>query len=218
LEHSEHVCLLCREGEKNIRRKIGIMGGTFNPVHTGHVYMAQRAREEFSLDTVMFIPTGIPPHKSGEFIADSEHRFAMLELATEGYPYFTVSRIEMLRTGKTYTIDTLRFLHESIQDAVFYFIIGADTLFELHQWRNFGEVATLTEFICFYRPGTEHGLVAQYAEAIAEKYGKEIHLSAYEGLDVASSTIRERIEAGLPIAGMVDEKVERYISDNRVYR
>lgn len=217
MEFSEHVDLFGGESAKNTRRKIGIMGGTFNPVHNGHVYMAQRAREEFALDTVMFLPSGQPPHKIDEEIADREHRFAMLELAVEAYPYFTVSRMEFNRPGKSYTVDTLRLLHESVEDACFYFIIGADTLFELHTWRNFSEVIALTEFICFYRPGTEHSLVMEYVSAIREKYGKEILVSAYEGLDISSRIVRERIASRKSLAGLVDVKVENYILANRVY-
>ena len=194
MEYSQTFVYPKEEG-KNTRRRIGIMGGTFNPVHNGHVYMAQKAYEEFGLDNVLFIPTGNPPHKGGEGMADKEHRFAMLELALQGYPYFGVSRVELNRPGNTYTIDTLHLLHRSVQDAILYFIIGADTLLELNTWKSFSEVITLTEFICFLRPGSKNEAVAQYIQAIYDNYKKEILVSSHEGLNVSSRGYSGKINA-----------------------
>lgn len=218
MEFTEQAGTYYQENSKNTRYKIGIMGGTFNPVHNGHVYMAAKAREEFALDNVLFIPVGTPPHKSDEFVADKEHRFAMLELAVKDTPFFGISRMEITRAGSTYTIDTLRQLHRAMQDTTFYFIIGADTLFELHGWKQFDEVIGLTEFICFLRPGAQNDTVRQYIEAIYDKYKKEILVASCEGLTVSSRNIRDRIAAGLSIGGLVDARVEKYIYDNGVYR
>jgi nicotinate-nucleotide adenylyltransferase len=218
MEYSEQAGAYYQLNTKNTRYKIGIMGGTFNPVHVGHVYMAGKAREEFGLDNVLFIPTGTPPHKVDETVADREHRYTMLELAIKDVPYFGISRMEIMRNGATYTVDTLRLLHRSMQDSVFYFIIGADTLLDLHLWKQFDEVVQLTEFICFLRPGANNDAVRQYIEAIYDKYKKEILVSSYEGLTVSSREIREKITEGKSIRGLVDENVEKYIFENGVYR
>lgn len=216
MEYSQTFVYPEKEG-KNTRRRIGIMGGTFNPVHNGHIYMAQKAYEEFALDNVLFIPAGKPPHKGGEGMADKEHRFTMLELAIQDYPYFGTSRVELNRPGNTYTVDTLHLLHRSIENACFYFIIGADTLFELNTWKNFNEVITLTEFICFLRPGARNEAVIQYIQAIFDTYKKEILVSSHEGINVSSRVIRERLTQCKSINGLVDEKVEKYIYENGVY-
>jgi len=218
MEYTEHLGSYSQKSGKNTRYRIGIMGGTFNPVHNGHIYMAQKAYEEFGLDSVLFIPVGNPPHKSDEEVAGKEHRFAMLELALQDYPELGISRVELDRAGCTYTIDTLNLLHRSIEDAVFYFIIGADTLLELNTWKNFNDVIKLTEFICFLRPGSDSQTVMQYISAIYDTYKKEILVAKSEGINVSSRMIREKLSQGKPVSGLLNEKVEKYIRENGVYR
>mgnify|MGYP000151674076 CR=1 FL=1 len=202
---------------RQTRRCIGLLGGTFNPVHNGHLYMARKALDEFGLEKVVFIPSGNPPHKANETVAHAEHRYAMLELALEGAPGFFISRVELDRPGPTYTADTLETLHRASPDSRFYFIIGADTLCDLHTWRNFERVAQLAAFICFMRPGVREETVRAYMRALADTYGLKTLLSAYAGLDVSSRQVREALSQRRPVDGLVGEKVARYIRDNGVY-
>ena len=130
--------------------RIGIMGGTFDPVHNGHIQMGVDAHDEFGLSKVLFIPTGRPPHKPRSEVSDSEHRMAMLELAAN-QPYMQPSRIEIDRKGTTYAVDTLTLLKKIFKEHEFYYIIGSDTLFQLHSWKNISQVLAMTHFIVFLR-------------------------------------------------------------------
>ncbi|MEZ4357986.1 MAG: nicotinate-nucleotide adenylyltransferase [Eubacteriales bacterium] len=200
----------------NFKRKIGILGGTFNPVHVGHIYMARRAYQEFSLDKVIFIPVGDPPHKRDIEVTDKEHRFTMVEIAVDGIEGMEVSRVEVERQGSTYTIDTLSALKQQSDDE-FYYIIGTDTLFEITTWKRYEEVLKLTEFICFSRPGYETEKILRYLEFFREEYSKHIHMSEYRGIDVSSHEIRKRVKMGLSIKGLVPDDVETYIRENGLY-
>lgn len=197
--------------------RIGLFGGTFNPVHCGHIYMAKCILNEFMLDKVIFIPTGDPPHKAEIELAGKEHRFAMLELAVEGEPRFEVSRIEIDREGKTYTVDTLQALRGQT-GAHFFFIIGADTLYELPTWRNYQEVFKLTDFICISRPGYDEKKTAEYLWFYQHNFDEKICVSSAEGLNVSSKGIRELVKKGCSIEGLTPNKVEIYITENGLYR
>lgn len=215
MEFTVQICNFRKCMLAHFKRKIGILGGTFNPIHVGHIYMAKRAYEEFSLDKVLFIPVGDPPHKRDIEVVDKEHRFTMAEIGIEGQEGMEVSRLEVDRLGSTYTIDTLNALKEGGDE--FYYIIGADTLFELTTWKRYEEVFKLTEFICFSRPGYETEKVIKYLDFFKEKYSKHIYLSEYRGIDVSSNEIRKRIKNGQPIKGLVSDDVETYIKENGLY-
>jgi len=139
-------------GKKSAGKRIGIMGGTFDPVHIGHLFIAEQARETFELNLVLFIPTGYPPHKQTSGVT-GQQRVHMLELAVQDNPFFQVSSMEVKRKGTTYSIDTLTELRAVYPEDELYFIIGGDTLLELETWRSFEKAAGMCRFIVYERPG-----------------------------------------------------------------
>ncbi|WP_066646270.1 nicotinate-nucleotide adenylyltransferase [Christensenella timonensis] len=198
-------------------RKVGILGGTFNPPHNGHVDMARQVKREFALDEVYLMPSGIPPHKK-EDIAPTRMRLKMTELCVAGEDGLKLLDIETKRKGYTYTADTMRELKEKNPETDYYFIIGADTVFELTSWHAFRELFSLTRFICVRR--STHDMLRLSAEIarLRENYHANIVLSEYTGLFVSSSYIRERVERGKSIEGLVPKSVEEYIIANGLYR
>lgn len=191
--------------------RIGVMGGTFDPIHHGHLAGASEAAHAFDLDEVIFVPTGRPWQKSGQPIAPAQDRYLMTVIATAANPLFSVSRIEIDRPGDTYTVDTVRELREQHgADAEFFFIIGADALSGLHTWRSPEEVLSMVHFIGLARRG--HQLAAGTAGS------DSFSLIEMPALDISSSICRMRIRAGLPIRYLVPDGVISYISKRHLYR
>lgn len=197
--------------------KIGLLGGTFNPIHNGHLIMAHIALCEFMLGEIVFLPTGQPPHKKSNTIAPSEQRLDMIKLAIEDQPRYSVSMMEIERKGFTYTVDTLEILTKKNKHADYYYIIGADTLFELNTWKNFERVICLTNFICILRPGLNECDVRQYAEILNEKYGHKIFIANEKGPNISSSKIRALALQHKLRDRLVPNKIASYIEQNRVY-
>ena len=202
--------------EQTRPRKIGILGGTFNPPHLGHLYMAQMARDEFSLDEVLFMPLGDPPHKKGEIVLDKNARALLSEMIASERPYITLSRIELDRQGYTYTVDTLTELTKQMSGARLYYIIGTDTLFKLEEWKDFRRVFELTEFICIPRPGDDIHEVFDKLAYFKRMYHKNILLGHGMGLDISSTKVREYMRAGKPIDSLVGKKVAHYLTQHGV--
>jgi nicotinate-nucleotide adenylyltransferase len=198
-------------------KQIGIMGGTFDPVHFGHLFAAEAARDSFNLDHVMFLPVGNPPHKQGRMITSTHHRLRMLELAVAGNPGFSVSLLETMRPGISYTIDTLLALRGLHPAASLYFIIGGDTLLELEGWKRFDEIAALCSFIVYHRPGIHHGAALQQVERLKGSYRARISLLEGPRLDISSSDIRSRVSKGKPIRYLVPDGVKEYIEKFQLY-
>lgn len=198
-------------------RKMGILGGTFNPIHNGHVDMALRIMNELVLDEVMLIPCGQPPHKE-EDVAPKEKRMHMAALCAYEFKGLTASDIEVKRVGYSYTVDTLAQLHEQYKDTDFYFIIGSDTLFELESWKDFHALFRLTKFVCVQRYVCDNVQLLAKAMRLKELYDADIIHSTYVGLDVSSSNIRQRIKDGLSISDLVPRPVEEYILESGLYR
>ena len=215
-EYQQTGSIMCEARNPN-HNKIGLLGGTFNPVHNGHLTMACIALCEFMLGEVIFLPAGDPPHKSGSVIAPSEQRIDMIRLAIEDYRSFSVSAIETQRAGTTYTIDTLEALKKSNVKSEYYYIIGADTLFELHTWKNIEKVLMLTNFICILRPGTDDAAAKEYAAVLNEKYRHNIFIANEKGPSISSSEIRILAERGELRPTLVPDKVASYIAQNSVY-
>jgi nicotinate-nucleotide adenylyltransferase len=192
-------------------KRIGVMGGTFDPIHYGHLAAANEAGIAFDLDEVIFVPTGQPWQKSGQPIAPAQDRYLMTVIATAANPLFSVSRIEVDRPGDTYTVDTLRELRkERGPDAQFFFIIGADALSGLHTWRSPDELLSMTHFIGVTRRGHQLAAGALGSESFS--------LMEMPTLDISSSICRERVRAGLPITYLVPDSVISYISKRGLYR
>lgn len=198
--------------------KIGICGGTFDPVHVGHLAIAELVREEFALDKVLFIPSGKPPHKDLDSVTDPVHRLNMVQCAMSTNPNFEAVSIEIERRGYTYTVDTLKQLHELYPNGTeFYYIIGADVVMDLLKWKNAEEVFTLTSFIALMRPGFNDEEFKTRLTYLKSKYN--VNITGFEAplIEISSTFIRDRIKSGKSVKYFTTEPVERYIKDNKLY-
>lgn len=199
--------------------KIGIMGGTFNPIHNGHIEMASIAADVFGLSDVMLIPTGNPPHKSKDDILSKYERYELCLLSTAEFDNIFVSSIEIDRDGYTYTIDTLNELEKvyGLKDDI-YFIIGGDTVLQLERWREFEEVFKRCKFIAFGRAGMDESLILNKIEFFKKEYAAQIGYITADILDIASSDLREMIKSGQSVAEFIPVKAVEYISRHNLYR
>lgn len=196
--------------------RLGLFGGTFDPVHYGHLLLAEQCREQCALDEVWFLPAGNPPHKPEVTITDGKLRADMLELATAGMPQFRVNRMELSRGGKTYTVDTLAELHTEDPQRELYFLIGADSLDDLPTWREPRRIAELATLVAVNRGDRPLPDVA----AICGQVGvsrERIWLVTMPGIDLSASDLRRRVRAGRSIRFMTPRAVEMYISEHRLY-
>lgn len=185
------------------------MGGTFDPIHHGHLVAASEVQAQFDLDEVVFVPTGRPWQKSGRVVAPAEHRYLMTVIATASNPRFTVSRVDIDRDGPTYTIDTLRDLRVQRPEAELFFITGADALAQILSWKDADELWDLAHFIGVTRPGyvlSESGLP-----------GERVSLQEVPAMAISSTDCRERVRAGEPIWYLVPDGVVQYISKHDLY-
>jgi nicotinate-nucleotide adenylyltransferase len=203
----------------NTLRRLGIMGGTFDPVHNGHLVAAEAVRQEFNLDKVVFIPAGRPPHKNADLITNPEHRYIMTALATASNEYFEVSRIEVEKTEISYTVDTIKDLRTKYGEAVdIFFITGADSVLELLTWHKAEELLKLCSFIAVTRPGFDKGELEQKVYEIKSKYNGEIISIEVPLLEISSTDIRERVREGKSIKYLLPSDVEKYIEKNGLYK
>ena len=197
--------------------KVGIMGGTFDPIHFGHLATAESVREIFKLDEILFIPSARPPHKVERQITPELHRLMMTFLATKSNEFFQVSPMEFLRDGLSYTLDTMTELTKKYGAGTeLFFIIGADSMADLSKWYKARELLSKAHFIATNRPNVEVNL-----EALKEFFGasamKHIHQVSTPGLEISSTDIREKIKSGKSIKYLVPEVVEEYILKERLY-
>ena len=196
-------------------RRLGLLGGTFDPVHTGHLLMAEVARHALSLDQVVFVPAGVPPHKC-EAVTPAEHRYAMVLLATAPNESFAVSRRELERSGPSYSLTTIREYRREIgPTGELFFIAGADTVLGIRTWYGWREVLRECQFAVLARPG--FAIAALLASLPAEVRG-QIRLLPAPACDVSSTAVRERVGRGEPIRYLVPEPVEVYIRKHALYQ
>lgn len=188
--------------------RIGVMGGTFDPIHHGHLVAASEVAQSFDLDEVVFVPTGLPWQK--EKVTEGEHRYLMTVIATASNPRFTVSRVDIDRDGPTYTIDTLRDLKTSRPDAEFFFITGADAIAQILSWRNHDELWQLAHFVAVSRPG--HVLST---EGLPSEDVSQLEIPA---LSISSTDCRQRVRDGNPVWYLVPDGVVQYIAKHHLYR
>ncbi len=191
-------------------RHIGVLGGTFNPIHIGHLAIAQTALEAMRIEKVIFVPSNWPPHKSDTNIAPARHRYQMVKLAIKGNPALTVSDFEIKNEGKSYTIDTLwHFRRVFPRETKLFFIIGGDTLPQLKSWRYIDDILKIATFIVVNRPG-------QF------KKDRTLKISYFSvtmpGIDISSSYVRSRVAQGKTVKYFVPESVVAYIKKNRLYQ
>ena len=188
--------------------RIGILGGTFNPVHNGHLAVASEAMKHLHLDKVVFIPAYIPPHKDAAGIIPAADRYRMLQLVTEKKMNYEVCRYEIDKGEISYTVDTLRHLKEEYpKDTDFIFLIGADTLEALDTWKDIDELFHLCRFVAFNRPGYKND----------NRYPK-FERVVMQPQDASSSKIRKRIKESKPVSGLVPKRIEEYIIEKNLYK
>lgn len=192
------------------RRSIGIMGGTFDPIHHGHLVAASEVMEVFALDQVIFVPAAMQPFKAGHQVTDAEHRYLMTVIATASNPRFTVSRVDIDRGQTTYTIDTLTDLHGEYPDTDFYFITGADALTQIAQWKDAARLFDMAHFIGVTRPG--HALDPKGLPRNA------VSLVEVPAMAISSTDVRSRVSTGKPAWYLVPDGVVQYINKYDLYR
>lgn len=188
--------------------RIGVMGGTFDPIHHGHLVAASEVAQWFDLDEVVFVPTGEPWHKAD--VSPSEHRYLMTVIATASNPRFTVSRVDIDREGTTYTIDTLRDLKAQRSDAELFFITGADAIAQILSWRDHDELWDLAHFVAVSRPG--HVL---NTDGLPSDDVSQLEIPA---LAISSTDCRDRVQRGHPVWYLVPDGVVQYIAKHHLYR
>ncbi len=194
--------------------KIGILGGTFNPIHIGHLILAEEVREKLKLDEVIFVPAYLPPHKDSSDIASAAIRLAMVKLAIKGNRYFVVSDIEIKRDGRSYTIDTLKEFKKMYPQDELYFIIGSDLLKYLDEWKDLDEIIQMVRFIVATRPG--YPLEKISSHPACRQAG--ISTIPIRAVDISGFEIRKAIKENKSFRYLVPETVLKYINKKRLYR
>lgn len=201
------------------KKRYAIMGGTFDPIHYGHLAAAETVRETLKCDRVLFIPSGNPPHKKSRVLTDSVHRYAMTLLATSDNPYFEVSNIEINRTGYSYTLDTVKELKAHYGENIeLLFITGADALLEIETWYKVDELLKLCSFVAVTRPGYDKSKLEQKLQELQSKYNGTLFITDVPGLNISSTDLRRRIIQGASIKYLVPEAVESYIQKHGLYK
>lgn len=194
--------------------RLGIMGGTFDPIHFGHLFMAQEAAEYADLDRVLFVPSGTPPHKHDPRMASNIDRYEMTCLAVSDDPLFDVSRVETDRQGRSYTVETLKLLHDIYPHDDLFFIMGDDSALDIVNWREPFEIARIATLLSVGRPGASREKIAYLP---AEIRGA-LRLVDAPKLELSSTDIRERITSGRSVRYMLPDSVIRYIYEHDLYK
>jgi nicotinate-nucleotide adenylyltransferase len=211
--------------------RIGIFGGTFNPVHLGHLRSAEEVREAFALDRIYFVPAAQPPHKKTNALADAKHRLKMVELAVADNPSFIASAIELERSGPSYSIDTIRRFHTDFPDAVFFFILGLDAFREIHTWKEYTLIPSLCNLIVTSRPGLSTPSIDQFIPVALQttlwydpalkmyRHASGHYLAFHEiqGLNISASQVRQIVRQRKSLRYLVPSAVEAYITEHTFY-
>ncbi len=204
--------------DKSTRKKVGIMGGTFDPIHVAHLILAQQACVQFDLDEVLFMPSSQPPHKDNRQVSSVEHRQAMVELAIDGNDKFVYSDLEIRRVGTTYTSDTLKELCVSHPDTIFYFIMGADSLFAVGGWHKPEEIFQKAILLVGNRMDMAEDELEQQIRYLESHFGGRIYLIDMPDIAISSHEVRNRRASGLPVRYYVPESVYQYIMEKQLYQ
>ena len=197
-------------------RRLGVYGGTFDPIHIGHLIIATQIQTALNLDRIIFVPAGVPPHKDPAHVSPAIHRLAMLRLAVQDNPAFAVDTIELDRDGRSFTADTLATFREREPDAGIWFIMGGDSLADLHNWRSPETIASLARLAVARRPGWDIDVDAANRQTPATT--GRIDLIDTPLIDIASHEIRARRRSGQPVRYLIPDGVLEYVQRNGLYR
>ncbi len=216
-------------------QKLGILGGTFNPIHYGHLAAAEEVRDRLKLDRILFIPSYLPPHKFEEEVPSAVQRLEMVRLATTDNPFFEPSEIEINRGGRSYTIDTVEALRQMFPGAELYFITGLDSFLEIRTWRQWERLLPLCNFVVISRPGYHFADLAKISfmesaageltrldrgdlrQATVRSAAFTIFLERIPLFDISSTDIRKRVKAGVSLKYLLPDAIETYIITNKLY-
>ena len=196
--------------------KVGILGGTFSPIHYGHLILAETAYDRFGLDKVLIMPAGDPYFKDLNKMAADEHRENMTRLAIEDNPHFEFSDIELKREGKTYTVDTLAELTSQHPDDEFFFIVGSDTLYSIEKWYRPAEIFQMAKLLTSCRNIEKEELNKQI-DYLKNKFGAKIYNLYMPNIDISSTDIRDKVKHGMSIRYFTPDSVINYIQENKLY-
>ncbi len=199
-------------------KKIGIMGGTFSPIHIGHLMIAQRAYEEYDLDQIIFLPNGNPPHKAGYQVLDASHRAEMVKLAIQPHPQFVFSDIELKDDHFSYTSDTLTYFCSQEPQNAYYFIVGADSLDYMDHWHEPQEIFSRATILAAPRANLDQEKVEQKISELECRFQASIQLLHLPNVAISSEWIRENVKNGFSIHYYVPDAVENYIQKHGLYR
>lgn len=197
--------------------KIGILGGTFDPIHIGHLILAQEAYHKYNLDTIYIMPNANPPHKDFDQITDVSHRLSMIKKAIADNSCFQLSTVETDESQKSYTFSTLTKLHENHPESELYFIMGADSLFSIEKWRHPDQIFKNCTIIAAIRDDLDQKDLDQQISYLTEKYSCRIEQLTSFHLEISSKMIRKRVASKEPIQYYVTKDVEQYIYQNKLY-
>jgi len=211
-------CIDIMQQSNKTLKKVGIMGGTFDPIHFGHLVIAEQIRCEYNLEKIIFVPAGIPPHKTYLNVSDSKHRYFMTLLATITNPYFEVSKIEIENNEISYTINTMKKLKDMVhKDTELFFITGADAICDLDTWKDVAGLLSLSSFIAATRPGLDSAYVGRKINELQEKYNTTIRRVSVPALAISSTDIRNKVKDKQSIKYLLPESVEYYILKHKLY-
>lgn len=194
---------------------VGILGGTFDPVHNGHIRLAETAYDELNLSKVIFMPAYIPPHKKNKKITDDTHRINMVKRAVEDIAFFEVSDMEIKMQGESYTARTLSFLEQEYSNMVF--IVGADSFMSLDKWYHPEIIFSKADIAYACRDGMDFSILENKADEYQKKYNARCHMLHMPDIDISSTDIRERIKCGRTVEDIVPKEVYKYIKENKLY-
>lgn len=212
--------------------KVGIFGGTFNPIHLGHLRSAEEIRETFALDRIYFVPAARPPHRSGDTLVSATHRLRMVELAVADNPFFQASAVELERTGLSYSVDTIRYFRHELEPAAVFFVVGLDAFREIHTWKEYASIPMLCHLIVTSRPGVptppqEQLLPVALQPALCYDSSRKMyrHASGHtlvfhkiQGLQISASQVRAILRQRKSVRYLVPSPVAAYIINNELYK
>lgn len=199
-------------------KKVGIMGGTFNPIHFAHLFLAENAQEQLGLDKVLFMPSKNPPHKEKPEEVTQKQRVEMILLGIQGNPHFELSTVELDREGMTYTADTLELLTEENPDTQYYFIVGADSLLYMHKWKHPRTIFNRCIVVATCRDQVDMEDLKRQAEFLEREFNARIQLLEMPLIQISSHVIRDRLVANQSVRYYIPDSVNAYIKMNKLYR